>query len=324
MSEAPSYIIPDKAITESETTFHVKKMPKFFVWIVAIFFSLLPIAVLSLFYILVLFIIYFVAIRLWVKYGQKIAKSTIIEFLKSCLGKGKIGLIGKLVGFKFEKYKTYYMEAEILDLNMMNPKHTSKRMLELVLTCIGFSFIIAQLYYFTQTIESADEAFNMIMISAFIVGLMPIALFWFIPVIWTVDDLRIRGIDKFRDLEPLEETLRRGIFGKILGVAGVLMAFNFIKSLVSAYPGRFMAGNENPNAVTETAVTTAFLLLALVIAVGPAYLVGAFYLNDHHAQFVNDMRIEVAKLLPTGVTSVRNLRAEELVAFKHNTPPQDS
>jgi hypothetical protein len=311
------YIIPDRFMSEAESKFHVKKTSPLKIWIIAIVLSLVPIFALSLAYIVVLFLIYFVAIRLWAKIGQTIAKKTIVESIKSGCGQNsKMGLLATLLGIKFDKNKKYYIEAEVLDLDMGKSKLLFKRMFELVLTCVGFSFIIVQIIFLSFGVASADEAFNLVLAAVLIVGLMPIALFWMMPIIWTIDDLRIRGVDQSREMTSLGLALRRGLFGKILGTAGLLLAFDFLKTMITTYPGGFFA-SETTEIDSFMAIFGAifYLIITLAIALGPAYLVGAFYLNNHHEKFVNTMRFEVTRFLPMGITSVRVASQEEVQTF---------
>ena len=139
---------------------------------------------------------------------------------------------------------------------------------------------------------------------------MPLLLFWFIPIIWTVDDLQIRGIDEKKTTDCLEDSVRDGFLGKFFGMAGILLAFDFIQTLLYSDPdfaadGQFL--------ITIEAV---FILLFLILfMMGPAYIFGMFYLQGTHEAFINKMRIKISKMLPVGITSVRNATAEEMNHF---------
>jgi hypothetical protein len=130
-----------------------------------------------------------------------------------------------------------------------------------------------------------------------------------IPVIWTLDDVQMRGIDESKTMESLNDNVRSGVLSNILGIAGIMLAFDFIKTLVLEY-------ETNSGLATDDWIiifmTIFFVIMTIVFGGGTSYLIGIVYLQKYHMNIVNQLRSKIAKVIPVGVASVRIALQEEI------------
>lgn len=316
MSQA-KYIQDDNILTEKEAVFHVKTMPTMIIYIIALILNIFGI-VITYGLVLLLMVLYaYLTKKLWNIIGRNIAQKVVLEGIKvNTKLITKNIFLAKLIGLKFQKDLKYFIEGEVPDLNLRSFEVFKTKILEFIFTNTGFSYLIIQVYVSIVGIENTTDAFSLMMVPMIIAAIIPILLFWYLPIIWTVDDLKIRGVDNNKNMVPLEETVRTSIFSKILGVSGILLAFDFIKQLVEVWNEQ--TGWQN-DPIADTFLAILILIMAIAFSSGTCYLIAQLYLNTTHQSLINELRTELSKILPVGISSVRHATTEEMQYFYPKT-----
>ncbi len=224
-----------------------------------------------------------------------------------------------LIGLNLSLEKTYYLETEPNHVNLNDIRKIFKeRGLELILTCMAVIFLY--LYTFNPVlniinIQETDPYSTLVYVSIALI-FSPVFIFWLIPVMWIVNDLNIKSVDRKQTVVNLVDNIKASQLDRFLGIGGLFAGIGFIALLLETFPEvSAYAGNwPNAGALIFDALLTLFMVVFLFA--GVAYIVGILYLTLSHQKIVNRFRKELSELLPVCTTLARKATTEEEEIFK--------
>lgn len=277
--------------------------------------------------IIVLPIISYFAVKMWNKYTKIILQDYLVNnFRKYHLKKqgsetGKehylYRLIENMMGLSLSQENRYFIEAEIIDVDLRSIRATMKsRIVDLISACLGIVGLIGVILRNSIYIKSFNlnlAQFGVLMIFTLIIS--PILVSWLIPVIWVLRDARIKVINTENHTDNYFEFVRKGFLSRFLGISGFIGLYSVLLE-VSEILAKTNADFENNIFAINTVALLAFIGSILTIA-GTAYFVGMLYLFTKHEDAVNDLRTILSHYIPVGLTSIRGALPEELEFFQN-------
>jgi len=209
-------------------------------------------------------------------------------------------LISILFGISLKDRVLYYVEEEAYTANISSIKYILRnKMFDLTSACLGVGFLIA--------------AFAKIFINDIAVGILagsivilasPILASWILPIIWTLRDARVKYMTPRMNSFELSRKVRRSVLSRFLGFSGLFAGLGFLYDVMylNFYYGRIeLKFHETLFLIFISLVA---LLIIVILLLGTASLVTFIYLTKFHEKKVNDLRDELSKFLPKGITNV--------------------
>ena len=273
--------------------------------------------ILAMYILAIFFLPWFIYRKLWANFGHKLTRRILLKNIERYNNKKSTSWYSKLISLKFNQEYKYYIEAEVEDLDLNKIWILfKKKIFYFVFTSIGFSFTIAYIMVSLIGWEFFADEYRLtliIYIGGGLLSLGPVMLFWLIPLIWTVENLKIRSIDNMNIINFLEKEIKKSYLEKFIGVAGLVSAHSlllkFSEFSISINPTTgipIISDIFKLDDSTLAILMTKFLLfITIFFYFGISFLLCITYLNKHHESFVNNLRYEISKLLPIGITSVR-------------------
>ncbi len=269
-------------------------------------------------------IVAYLAVKTWNKYTPKILQDYLVNnFRKYSLRKKghKVEdekLVYKLgemaLGLALSKDRDYFLEAEIIDVDLTKIRETMKeRIIDLISACLGIVALIGVIMRNTIYIGrfGPDVVNNYIGLLIITLIFSPVLVAWLIPVIWVLRDARIKTINDERHIDDYFEFVRKGSLSRFLGIAGFLGGYSIISEIVEFK-------NPGSSFIQISIQSLGFLILAILTVAGTSYFVGMLYLFTKHEDITNDLRTVLSHYIPVGLTSVRQALPEEVEYFKEH------
>lgn len=276
-------------------------------------------------------IVTIISIILWNKVGQKVLDYTILNGLIIHNQNRKVqyqqneenilttitkyrSLIYFLLGIDFSTKKQFYLEPILIDTDLNNLKKIlRRRLVDVVSACTGISILIGIALRFQF---SNLEPGGLLWLSLIIINVSPILVCWFIPVIWTIEDSRIKAVDHNNHVYDLATELRKGFLNRFLGYSGVFAGLAFlIDVLPELEEGGFVEATSSQLYIGAMFV----LVIILLLISGTVFFITVYYLNKYHKFKVINLRKELSNFIPFGITLVRKTTNEEQSIL--TTPP---
>jgi len=216
-----------------------------------------------------------------------------------------------MVGLNLEKHIDYFLESEDIKLDLSKTVETFKSKLwELIQTSVGISLILAKFFvslYPPEIANESDFAFYTLEVGATFTPISTLIVGFIIPFIWAASDIKIAGLTKDSTIVRLEEKIHNGIFGKVIGMTGIMVMFTDVQSWLLS------GGDYGSSTGILEALTYPFGILLVAFFIAPymasPYLVGMIYLKNTHGQIVDNIRkrIVAEKILPIKVVKTEVL-----------------
>ena len=316
--------------------------PSKFRWVIIILFALLlnisslVFTLTSPLYIGAIVISTLIALFTWKRLSPRITQSLVINTLKIWNArviwennpqgpKPSLSIFRKifayLYGINLSLDNRYYLEAKPTNLDLNSIWQLFReRNLEFILACMATVFLSLLLSGYNDTIqghsgECKDSDFLIIVNILYLLIFSPILVSWLIPVIWTIQDLNIKMIDKRQTISSLANNIRKSQIERLLGFSGFLAGVAFFVELFEKLPCMSITDGDRPNQAILIFEAVVFLLYFLFLYAGVAYIISIFYTRNSHEQIVNKFRNDLAQILPIGSTLARKVTAEEEQIF---------
>ena len=271
----------------------------------------------------VLLVITLVPILLWAGLGPAMAEKVILKWLHKVKDKKLPGADEVFVGFPMRTTDLYYIEANSMDLKMDNFLQVILRIKEVVFLSIGISILTAKILgaYFFQNLEAywaivMGEPYigqsELIIDTAIFLGPFALlVLFLVIPLFWIAEDMQIYRIDNFQDSRRIGRYLRSGLLSKVLGLVGIILAYDTAKTYAVDFHGI------GASAIDIYLTTGMQFGLIIVACSGAPFIVAVIYLLRYHSIWVNNVRIKASEFLPSCTLEVAYVGEEELEYLTH-------
>lgn len=271
----------------------------------------------------VLLVITLVPILLWAGLGPAMAEKVILKWLHKVKDKKHPGADEVFVGFPMRTTDRYYIEANSMDLKMDNFLQVILRIKEVVFLSIGISILTAKILgaYFFQNLEAywaivMGEPYigqsELIIDTAIFLGPFALlVLFLVIPLFWIAEDMQIYRIDNFQDSRRIGRYLRSGLLSKVLGLVGIILAYDTAKTYAVDLHGI------GASAIDIYLTTGMQFGLIIVACSGAPFIVAVIYLLRYHSIWVNNVRIKASEFLPSCTLEVAYVGENELEYLTH-------
>jgi len=271
----------------------------------------------------VLLVITLVPVLLWAGLGPAMAEKVILKWLHKVKDQKHPGADELFVGFPMRTKDRYYIEANSMDLKMDNFLQVLLRIKEVVFLSIGISILTAKILgaYFFQNLEAYWDIVmgdpyigqgELVIDTAIYLG--PFALlilFLVIPLFWIAEDMQIYRIDTLQDSRRIGRYLRSGLLSKVLGLVGIILAYDTAKTYAIDLHG------VGASAI-DLYLTTGMQFGLIVIACsGAPFIVAVIYLLRYHSIWVNNVRIKASGFLPSCTLEVAYVGEDELDHLTH-------
>ena len=255
----------------------------------------------------------------WGYIGGYVTEKLIVENIEKVVGKKEKGSKIKkwllaLVGIRINTEDYYYLEYTpyTIDLNKLG-EITKTKMIDVTTACLGIGFLIVTIVKpFVKDIGTAMIVSSLIVLGA------PILAGLIVPMVWQLQDMRIKQLKQNHEVINIAEKTRHGALSRILGISGILAGLGF---LIDTLPEIFEELEKGPALLTDIRLyLVAILVLAIVTLLigGTATLVIVIYLAGFHEKKVKRMRKRLEKIIPVGETNAIKIRRNEEGKKQHN------
>ncbi len=242
---------------------------------------------------------------LWGRSAKSIVQKSVFKSLKN---KGK-GLGSKifnlLIGLKVTDTRTYFVEGRGKHRSLNNISTIySQRIFNVIGAAIGFTFILALVLKFVFNPTSVDDINNMFGSAVILIFASPYLFSWLLPTQWVLQDMDLRAKDAEYNVINLGDEMKSGIFGKLLGITGLITGLGFFTDL----------GDDYWNAIIPVGpYQTIFIYIRSLMFIGiyiaciggTASIITLIYLGKYHVKIVNACRDNASKFLKTMLTDIR-------------------
>ena len=254
---------------------------------------------------------YLFTARIYSKVGQGLVEKNVVQALKSyrkekekpnpekVISEG----INSIIGLKFDTKKNYYVEDQVVDLNMDDvPTILKGRVFDIISASLGITFIFGMILTSVMEVneDSIGGIFGIMLIFNFF---GPLIVSWLIPMVWILEDTDIRVVDDKHQIVQIGQQLRSGLFSKLLGVGGLMLGVTFLSSNATIF-----MEEENPSIVGIYGISMILVFLFMLMIASPSMAVALSYLEHHHEKNVVACRTLLREILPTGLTIVKRTR----------------
>jgi hypothetical protein len=209
-------------------------------------------------------------------------------------------LVALLFGINLNDRVLYYIEEEAYTVNIASFKYMLRnKMFDLTSACLGVGFLIAA---FAKIF--IDDLAVGILAGSIVILASPILASWILPIFWTLRDARVKYLTPKLNIFDLSRRIRRSILNGFLGFSGLFAGIGFLYDVM--YLNFFYGQAQLKFSQTLFLFFMAFVALVIIIilVLGTASLVTFIYLSKFHEKQVNDLRDELSKFLPKGITNV--------------------
>ncbi len=253
------------------------------------------------------------SVFLWNWIGRWVAKKLVFQTLK--IKHDQASEIKEMLGelrkeTKYKKFKffrvlfttllnidispdtQYFLEEEAINSDVSSIRVFLKtRMYDLLTSSFSISILIAMIIQISQP----SSYFLGFMIGAFVVLCSPIFTSWITPMVWAIEDTRIKYINKNNEVYQLSERMRRSILSRFFSLSAFVTGIIFFTDLFESIFGT------NPITIKESIllflIALGIMLLVLILLSGTSFLVGTLYLTLYHERNVNELRDNLSHFL---------------------------
>ncbi|MCY3413932.1 MAG: hypothetical protein INQ03_19980 [Candidatus Heimdallarchaeota archaeon] len=207
------------------------------------------------------------------------------------------GWLLNLLGFKILMENQYFMEIRPKDMKIGIFSIKDLRITDILFSSSSFVFLFLVVLRILADWLHLSLDFLFSLSSLFIAILIsPLLVCWLIPVIWLIEDAQIRSITPEQGVtsRQLPDNLRSGIFNKFLNFGGLISGFTILLDVIS-----------NEVSSSEYVITVLVFISLILGILASGLLVSSWYLKFFHANDVNNLRKELAKYIPLGMTVVK-------------------
>ncbi|MHA1146965.1 MAG: hypothetical protein ACTSR8_01845 [Promethearchaeota archaeon] len=312
------YIVEDIKINEDQMQFKVKKLNPLG-WLLVLILAVIPLAiVLPIFQFALLWVAIsftaaiIIAPILWRVAGKSVLNSLFIKDFQDWKDKKGVSSLGRkifnaIIGVKINEDYLYYLEGRVEDLNLNKIKVLlTQRIFNVTSASLGIGYTVATILRFAFPKASAQYIMG---VSLILILLAPLMLFWFIPMIWSIQDANIKYKDELKDIGDLSYRISKSTIRKFIGITGITLAFSF-------FLDSQLLAEQADSLIQRYILASLWVILVIALNIGVSLVCGSIYLNFHHQKVVNNFREKLASTLDIGVTSVRKLSEEEKQYFK--------
>ena len=284
-----------------------------FVVFYVIFFLIYGVYILEIFLLLVVFsaLSIFLTPIIWNKMGKRVLNQLIFKNFEimrngNALIKFSRKCMNMLLGFKLKNVQDYYLQNTVPNFNANNIKQVLKKNIFDVLSAtFALTFFIATILRYLNI-----EYFTIMWTIFILLPITPLFLFWLIPVIWTSSDGQIKKLEQDKSITNLGAIISGSIFKKFLGVAGIILAVNFLLDLsrfellepdvlVEMEGGELVHATEFSETEFSLLVFVSmieYLVLFSLIIMALSVLICLRYLNKFHEKNVNQLRQQMVHI----------------------------
>ena len=330
MSGQERYILPIKEISASESRYSIKKPTKkkwvlnviifiafYGIWYVTIRFTNWdydpkPYEIRNLVISLVVISITspIVSVFLWNWIGRRVAKKLVFQTLKIKHEKqsefkemfGELKTDSQYRKFRFPRVVStvlfnidispdtkYFLEEEAIDSDISSIRiFLRTRMYDLITTSFSISILIAMII----RVSRPESLFMGFMIGAFVILCSPIFTAWITPVVWAIEDARIKFIKKNNEVYALSKRMRRSILNRFFSLSAFVTGIIFFTDLFDPYFGDAIG-----QSILLFLVACGVMLAVIILLSGTSFLVGTLYLTLFHEKNVNELRDNLSHFL---------------------------
>lgn len=303
------FLPPSSSSSPSSSVFRVRR-PSFLSWFFIISLSFVlqvgwffVIGEPRLFVFLVTGFIVLLSVFVWGRFGSFFTRVFVLSPLRSLLvSRSRLGFFRRsflfLLGLRFRSSDHYYLESSASHLNLNNFVFLVRdRLFYVTSTCLGIGFLIASaISPFISDIGDAIAVSSLIVLGA------PLLAGFIVPVLWQLQDIRLKQISSSHEVTNLYDSFRHGIFSRVLGFSGLFAGLGF---LINVLPDVFTKLNTGPEILSSIRLYLLSLLILLIISLliaGTALLTVVLYLSLFHEQRVRSLRADLESFIPTATT----------------------
>ena len=183
----------------------------------------------------------------------------------------------------------YFLEEESLESDVSSIRIFLKtRMYDLITSSLSMSILIAMI---VETSEPGSY-FIGFMIGAFVILCSPILTAWITPVVWAIEDARIKFIKRNNEVYQLAERMRRSSLHRFFSLSAFFTGIFFFSSLLEEFFKPTPGGT-----ILLFLASIGVLLIVIILLSGTSFLVGTLYLTLFHEKNVNELRDSLSHFL---------------------------
>ena len=185
----------------------------------------------------------------------------------------------------------YFLEEETSDSDVSSIRVFLKtRMYDLITSSLSISILIAMIIQLSRP----SSFFVGFMIGAFVILCSPILTAWITPVVWSIEDTRIKFIRKNNDVYQLSERMRRSVLHRFFSLSAFITGIIFFSDLFEGFFGDTITIRES---ILLFLMSIGVLLIVIILLSGTSFLVGTLYLTVFHEKNVNEFRDRLSDFL---------------------------
>jgi hypothetical protein len=163
-------------------------------------------------------------------------------------------------------------------------------MYDLITSSLSISILIAIIIQLSEP----SSFFLGFMIGAFVILCSPIFTAWITPVVWAIEDTRIKFIRKNNDVYQLSERMRRSILHRFFSLSAFITGIIFFSDLFEGFFGDSLTIRQT---ILLYLMSLGVLLVVIILLSGSSFLVGTLYLTLFHEKNVNELRDNLSHFL---------------------------
>ncbi len=234
----------------------------------------------------------------WGKMTPWILRKNLFRRLET---QGKEGprLLALLLGISLTPSRTYFLEGHMTSVNLKKITLVFRQKIFDVISAsvgLGFLLVLGLRYIFAAFFGAAINILGMAIVILFF---MPLCLFWFVPLIWTLKDAEIRALDSQHNIKNLGDEIKGGILRKLLGVTAIITGVGFFADLGP----EFWVGKPLGDSIIGIYLMSVVFVGILICSIGGvATLTCLIYLRWYHSGNINTCREELTRVMPIKYT----------------------